>query len=189
MEEGRNFLPVDADDTVDPVVFCNAFGKSKGTSVKKDIGSVSAVYWGEHVFIDIKNADNDVIMTEKLSIEVKDHRTLLKDNMVGTYVMDLASIYDSPEHTIKHQWLALFNPEWDKYDKVTGYIKVSVSLLHEDDKPIDLTVKDPNIIGEENLKIPPQLQPELTQLVVTLLDGQYLVKMDTHGTIDAYIEV
>jgi len=71
--------------------------------VKKDIGSMSAVYWGEHVFIDMKNADNDVIMTEKLSIEVKDHRTLLKDNMVGTYIMDLASIYDSPDHTIKHQ--------------------------------------------------------------------------------------
>lgn len=41
-----------------------------------------------------------------------------------------------------HTWIALFNPSDSHFDTVRGYLKLGVSLLHENDKPVDLTKVD-----------------------------------------------
>lgn len=189
IEEGRGFIPESEGDTVDPIIIVTGFGKEKATSIKQDVGGAAVVYWGEHLFFERKNLDHSQIALERLLIEAKDHRAILKDNRIGLYEFDLATIYGENQHTLKHIWIALFNPDSENFEVVKGYLKVSISVLHETDKPIDLTVKDASTIGEEELKIPAQLKPKLSQLVVTLLDANSLVKMDTHGTIDAYAEV
>lgn len=37
------------------------------------------------------------------------------------------------DHVLKHKWLGLINPEVD-FNKLTGYIKVSINLVGEGDR-------------------------------------------------------
>lgn len=100
------------------------------------------VFWGEHLFFDAKNIDESKLTVEKITIKVMNHRALLRDSLIGLCEIDMYWLYGQDDHKMMHRWLALFSPEGEDYDKLKGYLKISACLLHEDDRSVDLTVKD-----------------------------------------------
>ena len=80
-------------DTVDPIVNITVFGKKKYTKKLDDIGGTAALHWGQHFFWTAKNMDKEDIEAARIQIDVKDHRYLLSDNLIGNYEMDLTYVY------------------------------------------------------------------------------------------------
>mmetsp|Transcript_17728 Transcript_17728/g.2904 ORF Transcript_17728/g.2904 Transcript_17728/m.2904 type:complete len:92 (-) Transcript_17728:1267-1542(-) len=64
IEDGREFLSEKDANTIDAMVVVNCFNKDKATTKKSNIGSTSAVYWGEHLYFETKNADHGIIESE-----------------------------------------------------------------------------------------------------------------------------
>jgi len=51
------------------------------------------VFWGEHLFFDVKNADESKICKEKIIVKVMNHRALLKDGLIGMCEIDMYYLY------------------------------------------------------------------------------------------------
>ena len=79
----------------------------------------------------------------------------------------------------------LSNPESENFSTVRGYLKISASVLHENDKPVDLTIPA-KITDKEDLMIPPQIKLQTKQLVLQFFKAEGLPQMDDNGTVDAY---
>ena len=129
-------------DTVDPIVSIKAFGKTKATKAKDDVGGTAAIYYGEHFFFDGKKMEVEDVETAKILIEVRDHRFLLSNSLVGSYEMDLTYVYYQDKHALIHKWIALSNAESEEFQEIRGYLKFGVSVLGEGDEQVDLAIKE-----------------------------------------------
>ena len=78
-------------------------------------------------------------------------------------------------HTLKNHWLALSNPESKDMTKVRGYLKLSISVLHDSDPRVELK-SDPNSI---NCFVPSQIKVEYQQLKIYLMKIEEVPDMDS----------
>ena len=188
IEQARALCPSKDKETSDPVFLVTTFGVTKSTNSYDNIGNESIVPIGEHIFIDGENKTAETIGLERIAIQVRDHNALTKDVLLGQYEMDMTYLYSLPDHTMLHQWLSLSNPESEDFSELKGYLKVGISVLHEDDKTIDLCQEEkPN--SAESTKNPVYLKPKTLQIIVQVIKADHLPLMDSGGTIDAYCVV
>lgn len=124
--------PTDNEKNLDPVLEIKAFGESQHSNKKSDIG-IEDVYWGQHYYFSKSINNYHEMENEKLSIKVLDHNAILANSLVGSFDIDLTSIYFKTDHALLYRWLAISNPEKD-ISKIYGFVKVSVSLVNGDDK-------------------------------------------------------
>ena len=59
-----------------------------------------------------------------------------KDSLIGTFEFNLSFIYLKKDHVMLHQWIALSNPNSEKYWEITGYLKVSISVACTGDEQV-----------------------------------------------------
>lgn len=185
LEAGRGLLSISDKNNVDPIVSIKVFGKTKCTKALKQITSGTLVTWGDHFYFDKEITAPAELERERLTIEVRDQRFLLKNSLIGVYEMDLVYIYYQENHTVMNKWVVLSNPESEDFSTVRGYLKISASVLNEGDKPVDLTIPG-KITDKEDLMIPPQIRLQTKQLILQFFIAGGLPKMDDHGTVDAY---
>ena len=69
----------------------------------------------------------------KITLKLMD-KGFLKNQIIGLFEFDLSYIYFMKDHMLLHQWLALSNPNSDNYSEITGYIKVSISVVATGDE-------------------------------------------------------
>ena len=181
IEESKGLLPVTDDKNFNPVITVKCFEKMKCTRKLKDVTSGATSLWNEHLYFSKLGCTVDSLESEKILIEVKDSRTL-KDSLIGSYELDFTYVYFQPKHTILHQWIFLSNPYCEDVSVQRGLVKIGVSVLHESDKSEDLTAKGTG----DTLLIPPQINVKSMQLIIQILKGINLPKMDSSGTCDAY---
>lgn len=63
------------------------------------------------------------------------------DAFIGSFDLNLASVYESPDHAILHKWLLLGEPE-DPQAGSKGYLKVAIVILGPgDEAPASLLSK------------------------------------------------
>jgi hypothetical protein len=93
LEEARSLMPKEEGETVDPIVSITVFGKKKFTKKIDDVGGTAAVHWGEHFFFDARNLEVEDVENARILIEVKDHRFMISDSLIGNYEMDLTYVY------------------------------------------------------------------------------------------------
>lgn len=185
LQAGRGLLSIGDKNNVDPIVLFKVFGKSKCTKALKKITTGTLVSWDDHFYFEKEITSSIELEKERLVIEVRDEKLFLRDSLIGVYELDLTFIYYQQNHCILNKWVVLSNPESDDYSTVRGYLRISASVLHESDKPIDLTV--PIKVGEkEDLMIPPQIKLQTKQLKIQFFRGEGLPQMDSGGTVDAY---
>ena len=185
LEAGRGLLSISDKNNVDPIVVVKVLGKTKCTKALKQITSGTLVTWGDHFYFDKDLSSASELERERLTIEVRDQRFLLRDSLVGVYEMDLVFIYYQENHCVMNKWIVLSNPQSEDFSTVRGYLKISASVLHELDKPVDLTLPG-KITDREELMIPPQIRLQTKQLILQFLKAEGLPKMDDRGTVDAY---
>lgn len=77
-----------------------------------------------------------------------------KKNYLGVYQFDVQYIYNNfPDHASHNCWIGLFNYENDTSDGLNGYLRLSISVLHEQDKKCPLELKDSDV-NSKNLLVP-----------------------------------
>ena len=94
------------------------------------------------------------------------------------------------EHAIKHQWVAMSNPSSKNFNEITGYIKLSISVIGEGDEQVQLN-EDPNKVESTEdafILMPPQIKTVYHQVKFRLFRGEKFPKMDTFGSIDGYVK-
>ncbi|XP_078613873.1 dysferlin-like isoform X2 [Branchiostoma floridae x Branchiostoma japonicum] len=102
------------------------------------------------------------LLQEPLSFTVFDSRRWRKDALIGSFKIDLLTIYQQPDHALLSKWMLLTDPD-DVAASSRGFLKASLVVLGNGDsapveKPDDKLTEKENI--EENL-----LRPAVTKMI------------------------
>ena len=74
--------------------------------------------------------------SEKVRIEVYDKNYPSRKSYLGVFECDFYFVYGKPDHRLSNFWIVLSNPESDNYTRINGYLKLSISILHSDDRRV-----------------------------------------------------
>ena len=190
IEEARSLVPPNNDELCDPVFTVSAFGVTKSTKEFCNVTSLTPVKIFEHLYIEAKDKSPEEIQNERVLITVKDNSLLnIRKTLIGLHEIDLVYIYSSDTHGILHRWIVLSNPDDKNFNVMRGYLKIGISLLHETDRPVDLSAKEDLKEKDRELLIPPHIIPKAVQLIVQLFKGESLPRLDSSSGLDAYCVV
>ena len=84
-------------------------------------------------------------------------------------------IYNTEQHALHNHWIALANPESDDFTKVRGFLRLSVSVLHENDDRVELMG---NSSDNSQIALPPQIKMKYKQIYIYILKAKGLPDMD-----------
>jgi hypothetical protein len=147
-------------------------------------------YWGEHFFFELKNLTSDDISSQLVAVKVLD-KGFLRDKMVGLFDINVQQIYfQNDDHAILNQWVAITNPESVEKTEVKGYLQLSISVQGPEDNAIKLSDQVAlHDTSDESILMPSSIKKEYKQLSISIVEAQDLPKMDTLGSIDAYVQL
>ena len=179
VEEVKSLIQIDENHNPYPVVKLTVFNQSKRTE-KTKIDKVDHIY-DEHFYFDKANLTVEQLDSSKIIIEVFDSANSRKrKDYFGISEFDLQYIYSMKNHTLSNHWLALSNPESKDMTKIRGYLKLSISVLHDSDPRVELK-SDPNSI---NCFVPSQIKVEYRQLRIYLMKIEEVPDMDSNISLD-----
>ena len=196
MKLGEYYLHVFIQDVVsidvgqgeanDVAVQCVAMDKTKTSRHLTDMTIDISAYLGEHMHFVKKYEEREKLESDTLEIKVNKKSTFKLTEEIGAFTINLSSIYYEKNHTIKHKWFLLQNRK-ESFDKVKGYLKVSINLSFESDKREEL-ITDPDN-SNNGIDIPPSINIKSLQMKLRCIKGINLPKMDLIGSpVDAYVE-
>ncbi len=114
------------------------------------------------------------------------NRSILRNSEIGSYFLDISSLYFREGHAILHQWVALTKSEGEDQAQVQGFLKLGVNLSGPDDSQAKLDL--PALEKPENpILMPPVISTEFFQLIFRFFCAEGLPSMDITGGCDAYI--
>ena len=164
IENTTNLVMVN-DSLPEPIVKISCNNESKRT---KNPGiKIKDYFFNEHFYFDHFGINEEIFDSAKILIEVYDRNNSSKEDYLGVVEFDYATIYSKKNHILENNWVALSNIySTDDFSSVKGYLKLSISILHESDNRIELKTQDNNegIVG-----IPPHIKPKYMQLKVRIL--------------------
>ncbi|KFB41978.1 AGAP000389-PA-like protein [Anopheles sinensis] len=136
---------------MDPVVCIQVGDQKKYTSVKE---STNCPYYNEYFVFDFHMPP--VMLFDKIiTLSVIHSRKFMRSGtVVGSFKIDLKTVYDAPDHQFYHKWALLSDPE-DFAAGPKGYLKCDVGIIGKGDtvKVPPKSEKDPDDI-EANLLLP-----------------------------------
>ena len=191
IEEVKNLLEIEENKLPTPVVKITCFEESK-RSEKPDSPCDSYSY-EEHFYFEKTNLTVEQLDSSKIIIEVYDYKNSSKrSNYFGIYEYDIAYIYDQENHSLRNFWLALANPESNDMTKVRGYLKLSISVLHDNDPRVELEINKDSY----DCFLPSQIKMQYKLLSIYIMKGENLPDMDStfklnkvNKPCDAFIEI
>ena len=177
IEEVKNLISVEENVPPVPRVKMTVFDKVKRTTkMKKPCFDFT---FNEHFYYDKTNLTVEMLDSEKIILEVYDNKNPEKKDYFGIYELDFAYVYGKPYHCMKNTWIGLSNPESDDITKVRGYLKLSISILNENDSRVEL---EPNEGGEEDCIMPNQIKMKYKQISFYFIRGEDFPDMDSFFT-------
>ena len=191
IEEVKNLLEIEENKLPTPVVKITCFEESK-RSEKPDSPCDSYSY-EEHFYFEKTNLTVEQLDSSKIIIEVYDYKNSSKrSNYFGIYEYDISYIYNQENHSLRNFWLALANPESNDMTKVRGYLKLSISVLHDNDPRVELEINKDSY----DCFLPSQIKMQYKLLSIYIMKGENLPDMDStfklnkvNKPCDAFIEI
>ncbi|XP_077477285.1 otoferlin b [Stigmatopora argus] len=114
---------------MDPMVCVEIGEEKKYTSMKE---STNCPYYNEYFVFDF-HVPPDVMFDKILKLSVIHSKNLLRSGtLVGTFKMDVGTIYSQPEHQFNHKWALLSDPD-DITAGCKGYVKCDVAVVAKGD--------------------------------------------------------
>ena len=115
---------------------------------------------------------------------------MFKNAIIGVYEIDLSYIYFKEKHAVFNQWVGLSNPTSKSFNELSGYLKISASVIGPGDEQVALN-DGSNIdrTDKEVMLLPPHICMQYYQLKFRLIKAEKLPKMDSFGTCDAFVKV
>ena len=157
-----------------PIIKLTVFNQSKRTE-KTKVPCDSYTY-DEHFYFDKADLTVEQLDSSKILIEVYDSSNSKKrKDYYGIYEFDLEYVYSMKNHSLNNHWLALSNPESKDMTKIRGYLKLSISVLNDNDPRVELK-SDPE---STSCFVPSQIKVEYKQLSVYLIKAEELPDRDT----------
>lgn len=176
IEEVRNLVTKDNTSLCSPVVKVSCFGDTKRTpKLKTDCNEYTFL---EHMYFDKLNLSVEELDSQKVIIEVYDAHNTARKEYLGIYEFDFIFVYNNSDHALHNFWVALANPESDDMTKVRGFLKLSASVLMENDKRIELVPKTSDDANSMCV-VPPQIKMEYMQLSIHIIQAEQLPDMDS----------
>ncbi|XP_036729984.1 otoferlin isoform X3 [Balaenoptera musculus] len=143
---------------MDPVVCVEVGDDKKFTSMKE---STNCPYYNEYFVFDF-HVSPDVMFDKIIKISVIHSKNLLRSGtLVGSFKMDVGTVYSQPEHQFHHKWAILSDPD-DISAGLKGYVKCDVAVMGKGDNiktPHKANETDEDDI-EGNLLLPEGVPPE-----------------------------
>ncbi|KAG9347678.1 hypothetical protein JZ751_005251 [Albula glossodonta] len=164
---------------MDPVVCVEIGEEKKYTSMKE---STNCPYYNEYFVFDF-HVPPDVMFDKILKLSVIHSKNLLRSGtLVGTFKLDVGTIYSQPEHQFYHKWAMLSDPD-DITAGCKGYIKCDIAVVGKGDNiktPHKANETDEDDI-EGNLLLPEGVPSERqwARFYVKIYRAEGLPKMNT----------
>lgn len=188
IHEARN-LKMDKADTVDPIVEVSLLGRKQFTTCKDDIGYNAPVNWSEHIFFEPKDLTERDLRNARLKIRVLDQQ-MFKNAVVGVYETDLSFVYFKDKHAVFAQWVGLSNPTAKEFNELSGYLRISASVIGPGDEQIPLPDHEGiDRTDRDVVLLPPHISMHYYQVKFRVTKAEHLPILDTFGTIDAFIKI
>ncbi|XP_070604365.1 fer-1-like protein 6 isoform X2 [Erythrolamprus reginae] len=136
-------------ENIDPVVIIEIGDEKKQTTVKE---GTNTPFYNEYFLFDLTGSQIH-LFDKIINISVM-HNKLLKSLLIGSFKVDLGTVYNEPGHQFCDKWAVLTNPA-DIKTGVKGYLKCDISVMGKGDA-IQATQKgsDAEEKIEKNLLIP-----------------------------------
>uniref|UniRef100_A0A665X9S7 Otoferlin n=1 Tax=Echeneis naucrates TaxID=173247 RepID=A0A665X9S7_ECHNA len=126
---------------MDPMVCVEIGEDKKYTSMKE---STNCPYYNEYFVFDF-HVPPDVMFDKILKLSVIHSKNLLRSGtLVGTFKLDVGTIYFQPDHQFYHKWALLSDPD-DLTAGCKGYIKCDIAVVAKGD-----TIKTPHKANESD---------------------------------------
>ncbi|CAJ1074494.1 Hypothetical predicted protein [Xyrichtys novacula] len=126
---------------MDPMVCVEIGEDKKYTSMKE---STNCPYYNEYFVFDF-HVPPDVMFDKILKISVIHSKNLLRSGtLVGTFKLDVGTIYSQPDHQFYHKWALLSDPD-DITAGCKGYVKCDIAVVAKGD-----TIKTPHKANESD---------------------------------------
>lgn len=171
IHEARN-LKCGDEDTVDPIIEVTSLGKKKWTTCKDDVGFNAIVNWSEHIFFEPRGLSEMDIQKGKLKIRVLDQQ-MFKNALIGVYEIDLSFVYFKEKHAIFNQWVGLSNPNAKNFNELSGYLKISASVIAAGDEQVALMDYDGiDRTDKDVMLLPPHISIKYYQLKFRLIKAE-----------------
>ncbi|XP_030883530.1 otoferlin [Leptonychotes weddellii] len=164
---------------MDPVVCVEVGDDKKCTSMKE---STNCPYYNEYFVFDF-HVSPDVMFDKIIKISVIHSKNLLRSGtLVGSFKMDVGTVYSQPEHQFHHKWAILSDPD-DISAGLKGYVKCDVAVVGKGDNiktPHKANETDEDDI-EGNLLLPEGVPPERqwARFYVKIYRAEGLPRMNT----------
>ncbi|XP_060519219.1 otoferlin-like isoform X2 [Cylas formicarius] len=153
---------------MDPVVCIQVGDQKKYTSVKE---STNCPYYNEYFVFDFHMPP--VMLFDKIiQLSVLQSRNFLRGNkMLGTFKLDVATVWAQPDHQFYHKWALLTDPD-DIAGGAKGYLKCDVSVIGKGD----------------TVKVPPKSERDEDDIEANLLlpDGVPTDRQRAHFIVKIY---
>ncbi|XP_040204327.1 otoferlin isoform X10 [Rana temporaria] len=164
---------------MDPVVCVEVGDEKKYTSMKE---STNCPYYNEYFVFDF-HVPPDVMFDKIIKLSVIHSKNLLRSGtLVGSFKLDVGTVYTQPEHQFYHKWAILSDPD-DITAGVKGYLKCDVAVVGKGDNiktPHKANETDDDDI-EGNLLLPDGVPPERqwARFYVKIYRAEGLPRMNT----------
>ena len=151
--------------SLDPILVATLLNVKRKT--KRHRKTISPVF--DEILLIERFIDHYEFPSLALDISVFDSSKFGKGTLVGSYRLDLSYLYFERKRLIKQQWIALHDPTFHRQG-IQGYLRMSLTISHEDDDPLDLLAEETNVFcpGELESQTPILLPPNIEESVVTL---------------------
>ncbi|XP_047244483.1 otoferlin isoform X4 [Girardinichthys multiradiatus] len=164
---------------MDPVVCVEVGDDKKYTSMKE---STNCPYYNEYFVFDF-HVPPDVMFDKVIKLSVIHSKNLLRSGtLVGTFKMDVGTVYSQPEHQFYHKWAILSDPD-DITAGCKGYVKCDIAVVGKGDNiktPHKANETDEDDI-EGNLLLPEGIPAERqwARFYIKIHRAEGLPKMNT----------
>lgn len=130
--EGSELIPKGSASYVNPFCVVYLLDQIRVTKVCK---KTLAPLWDENFTFEFSDLKKQILETAKLKIEVYDRQYMVFNELIGTYEIDLTSIYYEKGHSFYMTWFTLTDPE-DVREGCMGFVLMNIDVLGPDDKPV-----------------------------------------------------
>ncbi|XP_041419577.1 otoferlin isoform X3 [Xenopus laevis] len=114
---------------MDPVVCVEVGDEKKYTSMKE---STNCPYYNEYFVFDF-HVPPDVMFDKIIKLSVIHSKNLLRSGtLVGSFKLDVGTVYTQPEHQFYHKWALLSDPD-DITAGLKGYLKCDIAVVGKGD--------------------------------------------------------
>ncbi|XP_056419697.1 otoferlin isoform X4 [Hyla sarda] len=164
---------------MDPVVCVEVGEEKKYTSMKE---STNCPYYNEYFVFDF-HVPPDVMFDKIIKLSVIHSKNLLRSGtLVGSFKLDVGTVYTQPEHQFYHKWAILSDPD-DITAGVKGYLKCDIAVVGKGDNiktPHKSNETDEDDI-EGNLLLPDGVPPERqwARFYIKIYRAEGLPRMNT----------